>query len=58
MDEVRELCDEHGTLLIIDETHTLSAGPWRLHRRLGAAARTPSRSASRSAAACRSAPTA
>jgi glutamate-1-semialdehyde 2,1-aminomutase len=27
MDEVRALCDEHGTLLIIDETHTLSAGP-------------------------------
>ena len=27
MEEVRRLCDEHGTLLIIDETHTLSAGP-------------------------------
>jgi glutamate-1-semialdehyde 2,1-aminomutase len=27
MDEVRRLCDEHGTLLVIDETHTLSAGP-------------------------------
>ncbi len=27
LDAVRELCDEHGTLLIIDETHTLSAGP-------------------------------
>ena len=27
MAEVRSLCDEHGTLLIIDETHTLSAGP-------------------------------
>jgi glutamate-1-semialdehyde 2,1-aminomutase len=27
MDAVRRLCDEHGTLLIIDETHTLSAGP-------------------------------
>ena len=26
MDAVRSLCDEHGTLLIIDETHTLSAG--------------------------------
>jgi glutamate-1-semialdehyde 2,1-aminomutase len=24
---VRELCTRHGTLLIIDETHTLSAGP-------------------------------
>jgi glutamate-1-semialdehyde 2,1-aminomutase len=27
MDEVRRLCDEYGTLLVIDETHTLSAGP-------------------------------
>jgi glutamate-1-semialdehyde 2,1-aminomutase len=27
LDAVRELCDEHGTLLIIDETHTFSAGP-------------------------------
>ena len=27
LDGVRRLCDEHGTLLIIDETHTLSAGP-------------------------------
>jgi glutamate-1-semialdehyde 2,1-aminomutase len=27
LDEVRALCDEHGTILIIDETHTLSAGP-------------------------------
>jgi glutamate-1-semialdehyde 2,1-aminomutase len=27
MDEVRFLCRKHGTLLIIDETHTLSAGP-------------------------------
>src|SRR5205085_8232381 len=24
---VRELCTEHGTLLLIDETHTISAGP-------------------------------
>ena len=24
---VRQLCDEHGTLLIIDETHTICAGP-------------------------------
>jgi glutamate-1-semialdehyde 2,1-aminomutase len=36
MDAVRELCTRYGTLLIIDETHTLSAGPggctaaWRL----------------------------
>jgi len=27
MDAVRELCTKYGTLLIIDETHTLSAGP-------------------------------
>ena len=27
LDAVRELCSRHGTLLIIDETHTLSAGP-------------------------------
>ena len=27
MDSVRELCTRYGTLLIIDETHTLSAGP-------------------------------
>jgi glutamate-1-semialdehyde 2,1-aminomutase len=27
LDTVRELCDETGTLLINDETHTLSAGP-------------------------------
>ncbi|HEY2552062.1 MAG TPA: transaminase [Streptosporangiaceae bacterium] len=26
-DDVRRLCDEHGTLLIIDETHTICAGP-------------------------------
>jgi glutamate-1-semialdehyde 2,1-aminomutase len=25
--EVRNLCDQHGTLLVIDETHTFSAGP-------------------------------
>jgi glutamate-1-semialdehyde 2,1-aminomutase len=27
LDSVRELCTRHGTLLIIDETHTFSAGP-------------------------------
>jgi glutamate-1-semialdehyde 2,1-aminomutase len=27
LEAVRELCTRHGTLLIIDETHTLSAGP-------------------------------
>jgi len=26
-DSVRELCDRYGTLLLIDETHTISAGP-------------------------------
>ena len=27
LDEVRKACDETGTLLMIDETHTISAGP-------------------------------
>jgi glutamate-1-semialdehyde 2,1-aminomutase len=27
LDGVRELCGRHGALLIVDETHTLSAGP-------------------------------
>jgi glutamate-1-semialdehyde 2,1-aminomutase len=27
LDEVRRSCDAHGTLLMIDETHTFSAGP-------------------------------
>jgi glutamate-1-semialdehyde 2,1-aminomutase len=27
LDAVRELCTRHGTLLIVDETHTFSAGP-------------------------------
>ena len=27
LEAVRELCTRHGTLLIIDETHTFSAGP-------------------------------
>ena len=26
-EKARELCDKYGTLLIIDETHTISAGP-------------------------------
>ena len=26
-ESVRELCDKYGTLLLIDETHTISAGP-------------------------------
>ena len=32
---LRALCDETGTLLMIDETHTLSAGPGRRHRGVG-----------------------
>ena len=32
---VRELCDATGTLLILDETHTLSAGPGGATRRFG-----------------------
>lgn len=27
LDGVRAICDAHGTLLLIDETHTISAGP-------------------------------
>ncbi|MEI2716017.1 MAG: transaminase [Candidatus Nanopelagicales bacterium] len=27
LDGVRDLCDQYGTLLLIDETHTISAGP-------------------------------
>ena len=33
--ELRGLTREAGTLLIIDETHTFSAGPRRLHRQPG-----------------------
>jgi glutamate-1-semialdehyde aminotransferase len=32
---VRELCTRHGTLLVIDETHTISAGPGGCTRALG-----------------------
>jgi glutamate-1-semialdehyde 2,1-aminomutase len=32
---VRQLCDETGTLLIVDETHTFSAGPGGATRRYG-----------------------
>ena len=35
LDAVREITRRHGVLLIIDETHTLCAGPGRVHRRLG-----------------------
>lgn len=34
-DAVRELCTRYGTLLIIDETHTLSAGPGGMTAMLG-----------------------
>lgn len=27
-ERLRDLCTQHGTLLILDETHTLSSGPW------------------------------
>ena len=38
-ERLRELTRAAGTLLIIDETHTFSAGPGRLHRGLGPGAR-------------------
>jgi glutamate-1-semialdehyde 2,1-aminomutase len=34
LDGVRALCDESATLMILDETHTFSAGPGGLTRRL------------------------
>jgi glutamate-1-semialdehyde aminotransferase len=33
--ELRRLCDETGTLLVIDETHTLCVGPGGMTRELG-----------------------
>ncbi|MDE3092914.1 MAG: aminotransferase class III-fold pyridoxal phosphate-dependent enzyme [Acidobacteriota bacterium] len=35
LEGVRRLCDETGTLLIVDETHTFSAGPGGATRRWG-----------------------
>jgi len=35
LEGVRELCDETGTLLILDETHTFSAGPGGATKRFG-----------------------
>jgi len=35
LEGVREVCDETGTLLILDETHTFSAGPGGATRRFG-----------------------
>ena len=52
-DALRELTREHGTLLIIDETHTFSRRAGRVHGGVGRWSRTCSRSARRSAAACR-----
>ena len=42
LDGVRELATTYGTLLIIDETHTISAGAGGVHPRVGAASRTSS----------------
>ena len=53
LDGVREITRRHGVLLVIDETHTLCAGPGWRHRGLGPASPTCSWSASRSAAASR-----
>ena len=39
LDAVREITRRHGVLLVIDETHTLCAGPGRRHRGLGPRAR-------------------
>ena len=39
LDGVREVTRRHGVLLVIDETHTLCAGPGRVHPRLGTRAR-------------------
>lgn len=35
LDGLRALCDEYGTLLLIDETHTISAGPGGCTREWG-----------------------
>jgi glutamate-1-semialdehyde 2,1-aminomutase len=35
LEGVRDLCDQTGTLLILDETHTFSAGPGGATRRFG-----------------------
>ena len=58
LDGVRELTRAHGTLLILDETHTFSAGPGGATAAVGPAARRRSRSARPSPAACPAARTA
>ena len=50
---VREITRKHDVLLVIDETHTLCAGPGRLHARPGGSSPTCWSSASRSPAAYR-----
>ena len=40
-DALRELTRRYGTLLVIDETHTICAGPRRLHRGIRSRARPP-----------------
>ena len=54
LEAVREVTRRHGVLLVIDETHTLCAGPGRRDPAPGASTPTSSSSASRSAAASRS----
>ena len=53
---LRRLTRETGTLLALDETHTQVVGPGGLTSACGTSSRTWSRAASRSPAACRSAP--
>ena len=53
LDAVREVTRRHDVLLVIDETHTLCAGPGGCTTAAWAWSRTWSWSASRSAAACR-----
>ena len=57
-DALRQATRDTGTVLVLDETHTQICGPGRPDRAGSASIPTSSRSASRSAAACRSAPTA
>ena len=58
LEGLRELATRHGALLMIDETHTFSAGWGGATTRVGARSPTSSSSASRSAAASRRGPTA
>ena len=58
LEGLRELATRYGALLMIDETHTFSAGWGGATTRVGPRSPTSSSSASRSAAASRRAPTA